>query len=449
MRVLLVQSYTDHDVEKVVFPLGLCYLATALKRHGHEVKIYDTNVHPDPFTEIKRIANTLEPEIIGVGLRNIEAPRYLNYRSYLDPLFKMVSLLKDIMPTSKILVGGAGFSIYARQIMERSEAINYGIFAEGEETMPELLDNLDHPESVKGILYRHDGTIHFTEARELLDFASLPAPERDIVDLTPYLEYPYSIGIQTKRGCALKCAYCTYPYIEGEKVRLRSPSSVVDELQDLVNRYGLQSFYFVDSVFNIPQSHATEICNEILSRGLSLCWRSYHNEKFIHQEYLKLAKHAGCSRFEFSPDGISKSTLMALNKQSTEQDIKKTYSLASQLDDIRIGFSFFINGPGESLHNLWRLFTFRLRLRFRLSKKVDFCWFSLIRIYPHTPLHTLAIEKGLVREDDDLLRPVFYNPPPLRYILFIARPSLKIVLRVGRWLRRLIQGSPKESIRVN
>jgi len=418
----------------MVFPLGLCYVATALMNRNHEVTIYDANVSADPMAELGKLTRNLEPEIIGVGLRTIDNSSYWNYHYYVGQCFDLVSMLKEATPTSKILAGGPGFSIYPRQIMERATAIDYGIFNEGEESMPELLDNLDNPQSVGGIFYRHNDTIHFTGAREPIDFANLPAPRRDIVDLTPYLEHPFSIGVQTKRGCAFKCAYCTYPYLEGAELRLRPAHAVVDELENLSEEYGLQSFWFVDSIYNVPQSHARDICETMIVRGLNLRWQSYYNEKFSDREHMKLARDSGCDCFVFSPDGISRSTLAALNKNLNEQDIERVYSVSKQLGEVKVGFSFFVNGPGESLANLLRLVTFFSRLKLKLRSKVAFVGFALIRIYPNTHIHTLAIEKGLIKEDDDLMKPVFYNPPPLCYILAILK-RVRMVFNAGKIFR--------------
>jgi anaerobic magnesium-protoporphyrin IX monomethyl ester cyclase len=436
VRVLLVQSYLGPK-DELVFPLGLCYVATALVNHGHQVSIHDTNVSPDPFSELRKLVANLEPEVIGVGLRNIDNSSYRDYRSYVKSFLTLVSLLKEAMPTSKIIAGGPGFSIYARQLMERAREIDYGIFLEGEESLPELLENLGQPESIRGIFYRHKDALHFTGARGPLDFASLPAPRRDMVDFTPYLRHPFSIGVQTKRGCAFKCAYCTYPYLEGAELRLRPAPSVVDELEELVKEYGLRTFWFTDSVFNVPQSYASEICREMLARGLTLYWRSYQNEKFVDGEYMKLARDAGCDTFWFSPDGISKSTLTALNKNLTKQDIQKVYSLAKQIDNVKVGFSFFVNGPGESLGNLFHLFSFTVRSKLLLRRKLGYLFFSRIRIYPHTPIHALALQKGVVKERENLLEPVFYNPPPLRHVLTLLHPLIMVVFAAGSVFNRL------------
>ena len=438
MRILLIQSKSKPKEESPILPLGLCYVATALSRHNHEVNIYDTNTSNDPIRELRESIKIHEPQVIGVGLRNIDTSRYTHHSNYVEPFNELISQLKEMAPGIKILAGGPGFSIYGMEIMKRVPTIDYGIFNEGEETIPELLNSLDQPQDVKGIFYRLNDTVQFTGAREPIDFRNLPAPKRDFLDLTPYLEHSFSIGVQTKRGCPFKCTYCTYPYLQGAELRIRPVHDVLDELEELVKKFSLRSFFFVDSIFNVPQSYTRELLEGMLERGINLRWRSYDEPKFADTEYMRLAKETGHDLFEFSPDGVSRSTLRGLDKVTTEQDIKRVYSIAKRTDDIKVIFSFFINSPGESIGNIFRLFLFVLRCKLFLRKKLDGTHVHLIRIYPNTKLHALALDKGLLRRDDDLIRPVFYNPPPLRYILVILFPIARRIRSVlGVLLRRL------------
>jgi radical SAM superfamily enzyme YgiQ (UPF0313 family) len=419
-------------------PLGLCYLATALARDNHEINIYDTNIGNNPIPGLKRLLRISEPDIIGIGLRNIDTGNYKRRDHFVQPFSEMVSIIKEAAPESKIIAGGPGFSIYGRQLMERLPDIDYGIFCEGEETVPDLLNNLDGPQSVKGIFLRNNGTVLFTGAREPIDFARFPAPRRDFLDLGPYLEHSYSIGIQTKRGCHFSCVYCTYPFLQGTEVRMRSPDGVLDELEGLVREHNLRSFFFVDSIFNTPQSHAREILEGMMARGIELQWRGFDELKYFDMEYFKLAKAAGCRDFEFSPDGISRSTLARLNKLTTPGDIERGYSIFRKNDDVRVTFSFFINGPGESLTNIFRLIFFKIRCKLFLVKKLNAAYVFLIRIYPNTHIYSLALEKGFLKPDDDIIRSVFYNPPPLKYILNVLMPTIGKSRSVFRVLKRLI-----------
>jgi len=89
--------------------------------------------------------------------------------------------------------------------------------------------------------------------------------------------------------------------------------------------------------------------------------------------------------------------------------------------------------PGRACFFFWRL-------KLNLRKKLDFFWFGCIRIYPHTPIHALALEKGFVKEGDTLLKLVFYNPPPLRYVLAMLGLLIRAVLMARKALRRPMPG---------
>lgn len=382
---------------------------------------------------IKKIIRDFEPEIIGVGLRNIDTCDIYNYNSFVNPFIKLVSELKRMSPKSPIVAGGPAFSYYAQPLMERTPAIDYGVFLEGEETLPELLDNLERPGIVKGIYYRNNGVIHFTGYREHLDFTHSVTPRRDIIDLTPYLRNPFSIGVQTKRGCVFRCAYCNYPFLQGNEFRIRPAQAVVDELEELKIRYGIHDFHFVDSIFNVPKNYTREILQGMITRGLNLQWRGFDHLKYYDAEYIKLAKESGCACFEMSPDGLSHSSLAALNKDITRKEIERAYSMLRRTDNIKFCFNFFINGPGESVTNLLHLAYFLIRSKLILRTKIAYYRINYVRVYPNTPIQAMAIKKGYIKEDNDLIQPFFYNPPPLKYILPVFTPIWGVVSSMLKW----------------
>jgi anaerobic magnesium-protoporphyrin IX monomethyl ester cyclase len=437
MRILLVQSESTPTGLNPVLPIGLCYLGTALANNHHDVNIYDVNTTSNPVSDLKRLIRKSEPEIIGVSLRNIDTTFYTHNLNFIQAFTDLVSIIKETAPETMILAGGPAFSIYGQQLMERLPDIEYGIFSEGEETLPDLLNNLNQPQSVKGIFLRNNNKILFTGAREPIDFASFSAPRRDFLDLEPYLKNSFSIGVQTKRGCPFNCVYCTYPYLQGNEVRMRPADAVLDEIEDLVRKYNLRSFSFVDSVFNVPQSYAREILKGMMARGLDIQWRGFDELKYFDEEYFKLAKASGCVDFEFSPDGMTRSTLAGLNKVTSPEDIERGYSIIKNNDGVRASFSFFINGPGESLANIFYLTLFIIRCRLFIRRKLNDIYVLPIRIYRNTPIYDLALEKGLIKPDDDILGSAYYDPPQYKYLLpivYFILPRLTHVLRIIRSL---------------
>ena len=87
-------------------------------------------------------------------------------------------------------------------------------------------------------------------------------------------------NIQTKRGCSFKCIYCTYPVIEGKKVRLRNPTLVCDEIEVMLEQ-GIDNIFFVDNTFNYPVDHAMKICLEIIDLILKVKSGCYAHLGFV------------------------------------------------------------------------------------------------------------------------------------------------------------------------
>ena len=126
----------------------------------------------------------------------------------------------------------------------------------------------------------------FSGIREPLDLNILPALKWDTIPLEPYLKVPGAIGVETKRGCILQCDYCTYPFLDGPKIRKHPLENVVLTLEDLALNHGFSQFTFVDSVLNIPIDHAQQICQQMVQKKIPLQWVGWFNEKKVKKSVL-------------------------------------------------------------------------------------------------------------------------------------------------------------------
>ena len=424
LKVLLIQSYSgSKDKVLPIFPLGLAYLSHALKEH--ECSVLDPNVEEQPFFAIEKMIEKTKPHIIGLSLRNID----INSFSFLPYFESMLKLIKKLRPDVKIVVGGTGFSLFANELMEKYPEIDYGVFLEAEYSFPHLLKNLDHSQQVKGIFFRNNGKIIFTGRSPLVDFNQLPEPPRNFagLNLDRYLKYPFSVGVQTLRGCSFNCAYCTYPHLQGNTIRLRSPKKVADEIEHLTNLYGVKEIYFADTIFNFPFTHGRSICNELSNRKLQVKWIAYFREDSINRQFLIEARDSGCIRFEFSPDGVSQHALDVLEKKISIQDIKQTIELVTDVRGINANFNFFFNVPGENLASFIGFHKLLGWMKIKFRNKPLSIFLTNIRIYPNTKMHALAKKEGLLTEGQSLLKPTFYNPPPFNRLYLPAKKVLSFI----------------------
>lgn len=421
MRVLLVQSYLGGN-EPPVFPLGLACIKAQIQ--NHDVRGFDTNISKRPFEELKEIVKEFSPDVIGISLRNIDSTNKREVVFYYSYLKEALDVIKEAS-SAKIIVGGSGFSMYAKEIMEDEPRIDYGVFLEGERTITTLLDNISAPESVKSIFYRKGGSVVFTGPGGQVELNSISLPDRGFLDVGYYKKIPEAIGIETKRGCALKCVYCIYGFLNGKEYRLREPKRIVDDIEHLVNSRGIDSFTFVDSVFNIPIRHAEEICNEIIKRGLKVKWSAWFSENGLKKEFVELARAAGCKKVILSPDGYSDKVLKALEKNITKKDILNSYEVLKSMDGYEVCYNFFKNPPGQSLTAFFSMICFCVKAKMQMGKRVHF-EFNSIRVEPHTKLYQIALKEGFVNEGDNLLYPKYYTNPGTRYIERLFNAVLKL-----------------------
>ncbi|MBN2373240.1 cobalamin-dependent protein [bacterium] len=438
MKIFFIQADQKGQAERV-FPIGICYVATAAEAHGHKVEAFDPNVEKDAAASLEKRLKTFDPDLIGVSLRNIDSQHTRKLVFYLEFLRPQIDLIKRIAPGKRMVIGGSGFSIFAKDIMEMFPEFDYGVYLEAEETFPELLKNLNHPENVRGIFYRKGGRVFFTEKREMPDFGSLPSPKRDYFPVDRYMIHgKASMGVQAKRGCVLDCAYCTYPFLNGRTIRSRDHVKVVDEIQEIQDRWHFDKFMFVDSVFNIPLGHAEDICREMIRRGLHIKWFAYFNEKHISEDFIRLAYNAGCENFLFSPDGYSETTLKSLGKTVSVEDINNAFRIIRKVKGARIGVSFFRTPPGQDLWTFFRILMLYLRAKAALGKRLIGFGLVPIRIEPYTKILKIAISENACDKNTDLVRPVFYQYRPAMYIetvlsgLVRTRNIAQMIMGFGR-----------------
>jgi len=412
-RILLIQSYLGGN-EPPALPLGLVVLAARLP--NDEVRLLDLNTESEPFEKLEQTIGGFRPEIVGISLRNIDSTnkrKVTFYYEYLKPTLKLIRR-QDI--DVKIILGGAGFSMFAEQIMQDALEVDFGVYREGEEILPELLENLNRPEQVKGLYFRSGSEVHFTGIRELPELVGVPAPRWDLVDVTRYAHVFNGVGIETKRGCSLGCIYCPYPFLNGRRYRFKAPTQVVDEIEELHKTYGVQQFSFIDSVFNVPLWHAEKICRELVQRNLKVRWSAWLNESAFTRDFLLSAKSAGCDNFIFSPDGFSDATLRKLGKNIKKDDILRVARIFEESGSVRISYNFFKNPPGQTFSAALQMLLFLFRSKLRLGwKKVSFEINSL-RIEPHTGLYRIALGEKSIGPGEELLYPVSYSNPKTRYL---------------------------------
>jgi radical SAM superfamily enzyme YgiQ (UPF0313 family) len=409
-RVLLINSNT---IKPLVSPIALDYVASSLKNYNYDVDILDLSFFSDFRDAIKKYFADKQVDVVGITVRNTDDCFYASQEFFIPKIKEIISELRRWTSVPAIL-GGCGFSIMPEKIMEFCD-VDYGIKGEGEESfrllVDKLLDGKDYSD-IPGLVYRSGD--HFTlNEPHFLDLDKLDFLGREVVNNNRYFLEGGQGNIETKRGCDKGCIYCADPVVKGRKIRLRTPQSVIAELESLYSQ-GVYCFHLCDSEFNNPLSHAASICEELIKSGLSkkISWYTYASPIPFSEEFGLLIKKAGCVGIDFGVDSGNDIMLQALGRDFTTEDIVETARICHKVG-ITFMYDLLLEAPGETKESI--------KETIDLMRKISPSRVGLsigVRIYSGTKLAEMVKLGGVSRENENLLgcidsnedffKPIFY-----------------------------------------
>jgi radical SAM superfamily enzyme YgiQ (UPF0313 family) len=413
MRVLLVSANTE-KINMPTFPLGLACVAQATLGAGHDLKWLDLMAGGDTEPVIKQGIEAFQPDVIGISVRNVDDQNMANPRFLLDRAREVVSQCRSFS-RAPIVLGGAGYSMFPQSALQYLGA-DMGIQGEGESVFPALLECLEKGRSLLGLsgLYLRGSSLHGKRGFEKeLDRFPLPVPR--LFSTSVYEGEDFWIPVQTRRGCPMRCSYCSTETIEGPVVRKRSPEMIVKWLAGYVDA-GFRHFQFVDNTFNLPPSYAMSLCSHLADAPFRTSWRCILYPGKIQERLVRAMAEAGCKEVSLGFESGCDTVLKEMNKRFKNQDVRLAARMLSE-HRIRVMGFLMLGGPGETRD------TAEESLQFAEELDLSALKITLgIRIYPNTKLAKIASEEGLITPEDDLLFPRFY-----------------MVKALEAWLRKTVQ----------
>jgi radical SAM superfamily enzyme YgiQ (UPF0313 family) len=402
-RVLLA-NLNGYDQPYPVYPLGIAYLDSGLRSAGHSTRIWDAHVSTET---IEACVAGFRPDYIALSMRNVDNVQYHNPRSFVGELLDCCRRIRAVTP-ARLILGGSGFSVFPKELFALS-GVDYGIQGEGEAALVQLLRAIGTGsclDGVSGLLYREaDGAIR-TNPCSAWDTAFSAEPEHDSELIRAYAARGSLPGVQTQRGCPLRCCYCTYPLIEGKRSRYRTGEDIVKEMKALLS-IGVNFTFIVDSVFNTRADHVVQICEALVDAKLDMQWQCFLRPRNISKDLLQLMFRAGLRHVEFGSDSFSDPVLKRYGKSFTFEEIEQASRYANELG-IKYSHFLIFGGPGETNDSMEETLV-------RAQSLPGAFYFATIgmRIYPDTPLwKELSPEKNGETAADYVVEPRFFLEPP-------------------------------------
>lgn len=405
MRVLVI-SLNSSRLITPPFPLGPASLVAALGPE-HPFRVVDFMFDPEPRQKVLAVLEDFRPELIALSLRNIDN-QDSRYPEFFFPEARDFTRWLRTHTRAPLVLGGSAFSIFPRELLDYLEA-DMGMVGEGELSFRALADSYPGGDwtTVPGLVWQDRGQWR-ENPQTVVDLDALPDPALEY--FTPVLYHeargsakmPGVVTIQSRRGCPMRCRYCTTARLEGIRVRTRAPEKVAALMAGGFHRWGLRRFYFVDNIFNHPREYARRLCRAIQQLHLPLEWSCLINPAFPDEELFYLIREAGGYQVQVGNESGSDLVLTNLGKRFSRGQVEETLTL---LQHVGLPYNCFLllGGPGEtpatvreSVELLERYTPFMVNLTVG------------IRIYPHTALCEQAMAEGVIAPGDNLLWPHFY-----------------------------------------
>jgi len=399
-NVILVNTNTT---QPLVGPLGLDYLARALEVRGLKAEILDLALAQDPKKAIREKFKKTQPAAVGITVRNTDDCCYPSRDFFLPGIKNIIRKIRQ-STDAPLVLGGVGFSVMPAAVLEFLNA-DFGIWGEGEETFPCLVLEMIHGKKfwkVPGLVWKKNNEFIMNPARAF-DLANTAVQPRNFIDNMSYFMRGGMAGIESKRGCDRRCIYCADPLAKGRKIRRRKPGSVADEFKTLLSM-GITHFHICDSEFNRPYEHAMAVCRELIKRrlGEKIRWYAYLSPKPFDKKLANAMKKAGCAGINFGADSADDAILRRLGRDHASADLRKTAEICHAC---RIVFMYdlLLGGPGETKASIRKTIETMKRINpSRIGASYG------VRIYPGTIMAKIARREGVVSEENNFLRPVFY-----------------------------------------
>ena len=283
-------------------PLGLGYLSSYLKKHLDapvETRVFDETVDRNITATIQEF----RPDVVGISI--------------VTPTFRRaVSLTEQIraVTTAPIIAGGVHVTTLPDCVMRAP--FDVGVVGEGEVTFLELMRHylqagrINSP-NIAGIVYEHNGRLVRTPPRPLIsDLDTIPPPDRHFFDMKHYCGpgrmvhglYAKGTSMMPSRGCPYgTCDFCSSALMWGRSVRMFSPRYVVDEMESVVDEYGLNFIVFLDDNFTTKRAWLQELFVLLEERGLTsrIRFDCESISAFMTDARAALLQCMGCVRIEF------------------------------------------------------------------------------------------------------------------------------------------------------
>ncbi|MBI2672658.1 radical SAM protein [Candidatus Woesearchaeota archaeon] len=371
-------------------PLGIGYIATALRKAKFNVSILDTTFHPT-FEYLRNFIENFKPDIAGI---------YVDTVMYNDAI-KIIDILKE--KKIPVIAGGPHPTLRPDTLIDKVDVL---VLKEAEQTFVELSEKYPKIDKILGIQYKKDGKEIKNPERPYVDLNQLDPPALDLLEMEEYIKrwhYMDSIdpnirgtNMVTSRGCPYRCTYCqpTLNTLFGQTIRRRKAENVIKEIKILKERYNINGIFLHDDTFTIHRPWVMDFCKKLKKANLDITFGCNTRANTLDPEMMKVMHESGLRTLHMGIESGSQRVLDEIYKKDIVLDqAKDIVAEANKLGIHVLGF-FMIGAPTETREEIEQT------IKFARSLKCDEASFSITSPLPHTALYDYVKEHGYEMSDN-------------------------------------------------
>jgi len=369
--------------------VGLLCIASYLYKRGVSVKIIDCARQKD----WEKFLNEELPQAgyVGLSVMTTQIPSAL----------QIAERVRKFDPRIKLIWGGAHITFFPEETL-KSDLVDFVISHEGEETLWELLRELENSQNpdfskIQGLGYKKESEIFVNSKRELLAMSEIPLPDWNLVP-SEILERLELVPTHTSRGCPHRCAFCINA-ITQNRWRMREAEEVLEDIAVIQSKpfFKGKNLRFWDENFFVDLKRVDEIIDGMIKRNLIIPWETtiradYFSRPEMTDDFMAKLRKSGCYLLSFGAESGSQKILKKIDKDITREQILNSGRQCLRYDIIP-QYSFMVGLPGEKDEDIRQTIDLIDEL-IKLDKRVQILGPQAFRPYPGSTLYQECLESG-------------------------------------------------------
>lgn len=404
------------QLRRIAIDVSICNLNQAILKRVFETASADEFDHDATWTETLAAAiDAFEPDLVCVTCM---------FTMTHESLKLVCREIKTLHPGLPVAIGGVHVSNDVERILDDIPSADAAFVREGDVSLPTFVKAVNKVSPIESlgqlILVDPEGTDGAERTRHRLMAECQPdaealdvQPAYDLMDVRDYSRYG-TIGafycfkprdavfatVLSNRGCRAQCTFCSVRNFNGKGVRQRDWRSVVDEVQRLVEEYGVNHIMWLDDDLLKDHNRALAMLNELTRRNLDLTWDATNGliASSCTEELVHALAESGCIAVNIGMESGNPQVLREVRKPGTLKNFIAAAENFRKYEQIHTSVLLMIGFPGETMG--------MISDTINVAREMDCDWYRIspLQPLPNTPIYDAMVAQGLIQDVGSKLR---------------------------------------------